>query len=420
MRSWCAIGFVWWLACSTGSSPADSAAVDLSPSQARLAERDADVALLTDVARCAECHRDAAAQHAASAHARSSFDNPWYRAVVDRVRAEVGVEASRHCAGCHDPVMLVAGAMDAPIEPDDPLTLAGVTCLVCHGIVETRADGNASYTLSTASVPIPDPNVPAEVAAHRARLSPAPLRTPGLCASCHRGFLGTHTGGTTHLFGLDEAGAWRGSAWGDQHAQRLDDVAAVDCRGCHMPPEPLRSASGVPTEHLAASHRFAGGHGPLGALDPDQARAIEARQRSAATLDVTALVHADGTRDLPIEEGAVVPRGVSSSPTGPTSRRRRICACAATRGARSRSSTTRSRTSSFVGRPAPRSPSTRTWSGATCDPPTSGPSERWSRRALGAPTPPTVGGGRSAASAIVMAPTSATTSCSSAPRRRSG
>ena len=284
--------------------------VEHAPSQIRLAEEHANVDVLTGDAVCVECHRDEVAQHASSVHARSSFDNPWYRATVDRLREDVGLEASRHCAGCHDPVMLVAGSMDHPIEPSDPLTRVGVGCLVCHSIVDARSDGNGSYTLTSAPVPIPDPNDEDEVALHRARVASPVLRSPKLCGSCHRGFLGTFTGNASHLPGLDEAGPWRGSAWGGQHAQRIDDIAETECRGCHMPPEPRRRDDGALTEHFGASHRFAGGHSALAASTDDDAQlaTIAARQSSAATIDVIGLVHEDGRRAL-FPESARVTRG---------------------------------------------------------------------------------------------------------------
>jgi hypothetical protein len=287
------------------------------PSQARLADGETfDLALAADVAVCAQCHAEAAAQHASSAHARSSFDNPWYRAVVDRVREDAGLEASRHCAGCHDPLLLFSGRIDRPIDPADPetarLAAAGITCAVCHGIVETRSDGNGSYTLTTRPIPIPDPNDAEQVSAHRARVAPPALRTPGLCGSCHRGFLGTHTGGAHFLMGIDEIGPWRSSAWGGQQAQRIDDVDGSPraCRSCHMSEERVvRLELGAP-DGLLASHRFAGGHSALAAAarDAAQLEAIAARQPSAASIDIAALVREDGTHVLPLD-GAPVRAG---------------------------------------------------------------------------------------------------------------
>src|ERR1019366_6440410 len=55
---------------------------------------------VTETESCAGCHADAAAQWRYSAHAFGSFNNPIYRVVVDRFRADVGKDASRFCAGC--------------------------------------------------------------------------------------------------------------------------------------------------------------------------------------------------------------------------------------------------------------------------------------------------------------------------------
>src|SRR5579859_2307819 len=58
--------------------------------------------VVTETESCAGCHADVAAEWAASAHAFGSFNNPIYRASVDRFRRVVGKDASRFCAGCHD------------------------------------------------------------------------------------------------------------------------------------------------------------------------------------------------------------------------------------------------------------------------------------------------------------------------------
>jgi len=150
----------------TAKLPRDSG--PFFPSQARTAgDKPIDVAELNDVRRCAGCHTEAVRQWASSAHAHASFDNPWYRASVESLRSEVGFEASRHCAGCHDPVLLMSGRMDQPLAPEEPLANAGVTCLACHSVRAPTSDGNASYTLSTDPVPYPKPGDAASLQAHR-------------------------------------------------------------------------------------------------------------------------------------------------------------------------------------------------------------------------------------------------------------
>jgi hypothetical protein len=287
------------------------------PSQLRLAEGEMApvdgerLERLADVESCASCHPSAAAQHHAGPHANASFNNPWYRSVIERLREDETFRESRHCAGCHDPLMLVSGRMEREIDPADPLVLAGVTCNVCHGITAATSDGNASYVLSTADPLLPDPNVPEQVEAHRERMAPPVLGTPLLCGSCHRGFLGaeeTHT--ASFLPGIDELGAWRGSAWGEQQAQRIEPVALEgrECRDCHMDPEGGEPGEFSASDGAIASHRFAGGHSAIAVGDPAQTARVEARQRSAATIDVPGLTRADGSF-VPLERGDEIPTG---------------------------------------------------------------------------------------------------------------
>jgi hypothetical protein len=288
------------------------------PSQLRLAEGEtapvdgARLAMLADNATCASCHPSAATQHHAGPHANASFTNPWYRAVVERLRHDESTRESRHCAGCHDPLMLISGRMDREIEPSDPIAQAGVTCTVCHGITAATSDGNASYVLSTADPLIPDPNNADEVQRHVARMSPEVLRSPLLCGSCHRGFLGqeeTHTG--SFLPGIDELGPWRGSVFGGQHAQRIEPraIAEFACRGCHMDAESATQEEFARNdEGMIASHRFAGGHTALAMNQPEQFARIAMRQQTAATIDVPAFTREDGTFVV-LEHGDELPRG---------------------------------------------------------------------------------------------------------------
>lgn len=280
------------------------------PSLARLVPGDAaNVERLADVAACEPCHADTVKAFRASAHARASFDNPWYRSVVDVVRRDVGLSASRHCGGCHDPLLLISGRMDREVEPTDPLATAGVTCLVCHGVTETRSDGNGSYTLRTDEVPIPVVGDEPSTELHRRRLMADPVRSAALCASCHRGFLGPEEGLAHVVPGIDEPGAWRISAHAGNPSALLDvDLPTRDCRACHMAREASRDDLAAP-EGWLLSHRFPGGHTPIASMSGDAAQwdAQLARLADAATLDVAAVVRSDGTRYLPAESAEVRP-----------------------------------------------------------------------------------------------------------------
>ncbi|HEY6458841.1 MAG TPA: multiheme c-type cytochrome, partial [Polyangiaceae bacterium] len=188
------------------------AGTTLAPSQTEL-----DGALtgdtVTETESCAGCHADAAEQWRSSAHAFGSFNNPIYRVVIDQFRKDQSKDASRFCGGCHDVALLVDGAMSRDVAPTDARAHGGITCRVCHGVEEARPDGNGSYVLAATPIPIPRDGDDASLAAHKARMALAPLRTAAMCGSCHRSFLSPETGNPSHLVGQDELGAWQRSAY---------------------------------------------------------------------------------------------------------------------------------------------------------------------------------------------------------------
>ena len=104
---------------------------------------------------CLKCHANAYQGWFHSAHHLSSFNNPAYLASIRETREvalkrDDSVQASRWCAGCHDPVPFFSGAFDNP-EFDvvkDPTSQAGITCTSCHAITNVDSTiGNADYTI---------------------------------------------------------------------------------------------------------------------------------------------------------------------------------------------------------------------------------------------------------------------------------
>ena len=269
------------------------------PSLMRLDDpKQLDVNALADVKACTRCHEAAGEQWAHSAHAHASFDNPWYRASIDTLREEVNFEASRHCGGCHDPLLLLTGKMDAPIEASDPFVTAGVTCLVCHSATKAASDGNAALTLTTAPVPIPEPGDEESLRLHRERLASDTLRSPALCGNCHRGFLGKHTGNVHHIFGMDTPGLWSGSAFAGSRGQTMEAVDEQTCNDCHMDAAPVTLPDPSSHDGSLRSHRFAASHTPLaqelGAKA--QSAAIVRRLQDAVRVDLPVVHHNDETK----------------------------------------------------------------------------------------------------------------------------
>ena len=104
---------------------------------------------------CMNCHPDIHNNWLHSAHKFSSFNNPAYLYSVRETRRKMmerdgTIQASRWCAGCHDPVPFFSGAFDEPDYDDvnHPTSQAGITCTVCHAITHINSNkGNADYVI---------------------------------------------------------------------------------------------------------------------------------------------------------------------------------------------------------------------------------------------------------------------------------
>ena len=287
---------------SSGPAPVRSSGGDLGPSLTSAPVL--DVSRLAKTDDCANCHADVAAHWVNSVHAYASFDNPWYRASIDRFRRERGEKESRFCAGCHDPVLLVSGDIDGEVASDNELAYAGITCLVCHSIESTRPDGNASFTLSDEPVLIPDPAKPEEIELHRARLTMQPLRSAALCGTCHRSFSGPALGNANHLPGIDDFGDWASSTYGGGTQDHLVSVDEGTCQSCHMKAEAASDAemAGV-DDGMIRGHRWAASHTALATQisDPNSLSQVRDQLEGAVTVDVGAVRAGERRYVLPEE-----------------------------------------------------------------------------------------------------------------------
>ena len=258
-----------------------------------------DVSVLTDTETCTGCHADVVNEWQSSAHHFASFNNPYYRTAVERIREALGNEASLHCAGCHDPALLPSDGMLGTVEPDDDRAHTGVSCGVCHSITSTTNNGIGSYTLELTPIPIPVEGDDASLAAHLARVTIDESNHAGVCGSCHRAFLDARTGHPHTILGLDDTSDWQRSAWAGGGLGTIEsDVETNDCVGCHMDAE---------SEY--ASHRFAGANTTLAALFGTDVHheVLRERIRSAVTVDIAAVRMADGSVTVPADGAEVVP-----------------------------------------------------------------------------------------------------------------
>ena len=210
---------------------------------------------------CLECHADVHEQWAHSMHRFSSFNNPAYDASVRETRRvgfarDGNVQASRFCAGCHDPVPFFSGEFEDPRFDDpeydlasDPLATAGITCTACHAIVHNNVRGNADYTIEE---PIHYPFtfsenrvlrwvnrqlVKSKPGFHKRTFLKPLHKTAEFCGACHKVHLPVELNGYKFLRGQNHYDSYLLSGVSGHGVSSFyyPPQAEHNCAGCHMP-----------------------------------------------------------------------------------------------------------------------------------------------------------------------------------------
>ena len=240
-------------------------------------EADAHPLLSAGARPCQRCHAEISAQWSRSAHRHASLNNPYYAPPAQELamkRGLSGEEGVLFCARCHDPALVDLDAqrvitfeVDERLSEDRDPARAGVGCLLCHSIREAPdSRGNGLYQLNLTSWS-------QRGAAHRERFAPATLRTPTLCATCHKASLSAAFTGDRWHRGQDDADQWSQSGWADVDPIRpLSEMASrATCQGCHMPRvrATLREDA-ADAQGYVRSHAFYGANATLASYRGDQ------------------------------------------------------------------------------------------------------------------------------------------------------
>ena len=210
---------------------------------------------------------------------------PWYLKNVNMLIDEKGVQFSRHCEGCHNPVALFSGDLSQGMPKKRPFEDEGITCSTCHAIQSTDATGTGSYVMGIPAVlvdekgaPVTRPVSDSEILAHLDRHSKAvmrPLSRPPSSAppatkppSPARS---TTTSGSAPSPSTTSGRAPASPSSRPLPFYRKDTVST--CQTCHMPREPL------PAER--AGSRRQGRHARLASLarrQQSQSRLLQIRR----------------------------------------------------------------------------------------------------------------------------------------------
>ena len=222
---------------------------------------------------CGHCHQEAYHQWRQTAHA-NSFRAPWYLKNVNMLIDEKGVQFSRHCEGCHNPVALLSGDLTQGMPKKRPFEDEGVTCSTCHSILSTDTTGTGSYIMGTPAVLVDDNGAPvtgpvsdADILAHLDRHSKAVMRplykTAEFCAACHKAAIPHTLDDYKWLRAFTVYDEWQGASFTKQSPlpfYRKDVVST--CQTCHMGREATPSGAQDPgaKDNQLASHRWLGGN----------------------------------------------------------------------------------------------------------------------------------------------------------------
>ena len=218
--------------------------------------------------RCAKCHQDTHAAWSESLH-RNAAREPFYKASVDILHDTKGPKLTQHCESCHSPVAVFSGDLLTGGNTSQAMEDEGVSCVVCHSIVEARVDGTGSYTIRRPAllvredgVPVfgdlPDAAIMTDIAGHKRAMMRPLLKQPEFCGVCHKSVAPPELNSYKFLRGFSAYDEWQQSGASMEAVTpfyRRDE--RLTCNACHMPS--VESTNDVGAKNgLLASHRWLG------------------------------------------------------------------------------------------------------------------------------------------------------------------
>ncbi len=279
---------------------------------------------------CGHCHQEAHAQWRQSAHSNANRV-PYYLRNVELLNNEKGIEFSRHCEGCHDPIALVSGALTQGAPKKRPYDQDGVTCSVCHSIQKVDTRGTGSFVMGVPAVlvddegnPITRPVSDSEILTHLDQHSKAVMKdfykTAEFCSSCHKAALPRPLNDYKWQRAISLYDEWQGSSFAKQSPLPFyvkDSVST--CQTCHMPREAVKLADYGAKKGQLASHRWLGANTVIPKIygfDEQAARVAEFLKNSVFNVDIFALERGEQL-DSAASQGLIAPLGLRSFGVAP-------------------------------------------------------------------------------------------------------
>jgi tetratricopeptide (TPR) repeat protein len=194
---------------------------------------------------CGHCHEEAYAQWRQALHS-NSFRTPFYRTSVNILVRTKGIEFSRHCDSCHNPIAVLSGGLTQDSHVDRSFDKDGLTCTTCHSVQRLQStSGNGGYVMGVPAVMVDEngSRIPGQVPfgdilEHPERHSKAVMqpfyRDPEFCAACHKANLPNPLNEYKFIRAFTVYDEWQNSKFSKRNPLTFYSADFNTCQGCHM------------------------------------------------------------------------------------------------------------------------------------------------------------------------------------------
>jgi tetratricopeptide (TPR) repeat protein len=220
---------------------------------------------------CGRCHQEAYSQWRQALHS-NAFRTPFYRTSVNILLRTKGIEFTRHCDSCHNPIGVLSGALTQDSQVDRSFDEDGLTCTTCHSIQQVPStNGNGGFVMGIPSAmvdedgnPIPGMVPDEEIKNHPDRHSRAVMkqfyRTSEFCAACHKANLPEPLNDYKFIRAFTTYDEWQNSKFSQRNPLTFYSAGFTTCQDCHMARETLKLEDDGAKHGTLASHRWPAGN----------------------------------------------------------------------------------------------------------------------------------------------------------------
>jgi tetratricopeptide (TPR) repeat protein len=220
---------------------------------------------------CKHCHEEAYSQWREALHS-NSFRTPFYRTSVNILTRTKGIEFTRHCDSCHNPIGVLSGALTKDSKVDRSFDEDGVTCMTCHSILRLKStSGNGGFVMGVPSVvvdengnripgEVPDQEIMDHPERHARAVMQDIYHSPEFCAACHKANLPNALNDYKWIRAFTAYDEWHNSKFSQRNPLSFYSSDFITCQGCHMRRAPATMKEDGAKHDMFASHRWPAGN----------------------------------------------------------------------------------------------------------------------------------------------------------------